>query len=121
MWCGSCPRPNLGPNRRKRCEMAQDPDAIKVAGLYETRGRRSKSQKARTLTETLKVFEATAKGLTRSLDFALPLGLFAFTAWTSRVHIKVTAGTSTFGLYSQDRTVFRVVRPTYQGRQAIEI
>jgi len=101
--------------------MARDPDAVKLAPFYQTKGRRTKAEKARQLTDTLKGFEATAKGLTRSLDFALPLGLFAFTAWTSRVHIKAVAGTSTFGLYSQDRTVFRIVRPTYQGRQAIEI
>ena len=101
--------------------MAQDPDAIKVAGLYETRGRRSKSQKARTLTETLKGFEATAKGLTRSLDFALPIGLFAFAAWTSKVRIKAVVGETTIGLYSPDRTMSVTARPTYQGRGIVEI
>jgi len=101
--------------------MAQDPDVIKVAGLYETRGRRSKSQKARTLTETLKGFEATAKGLTRSLDFALPLGLFAFSTWTTRLRVEVVRGITTFQLRDAAGLVYAVVQPTFQGKSVQEI
>ena len=101
--------------------MAQDPDQVKVAGLYETRGRQSKSHKARTLESRMKAFEATARGLTRSLDFALPLGLFAFTSWSTRLRVTAIAGTVTVGLYSADRTVLLTIRPTYKGRPVSEL
>ena len=101
--------------------MAQDPDVIKVAGLYETRGRRSKSQKARTLTETLKGFEATAKGLTRSLDFALPLGLFAFTAWTTKLRIEARPGVTSLLISDPTRTRSVYVSVTYRGREVFEM
>lgn len=101
--------------------MARDIDAVKIAGIHETRGRQSKAIRARTRTDTLKGFEATAKGLTRSLDFALPLGLFAATVWFSRMKIVAVAGDVTIGLFSPDRLVSVTARPTYQGRPVAEL
>ena len=100
--------------------MAQDIDAIKIAG-HETRGRRTKAEKARGLAESMKAFESTAKGLTRSLDFALPLGLFAFTSWSTRLRVTAIAGQVAFDLRDADRKLSSAVFPTYKGRYVAEL